>query len=72
MSRQIRVQYPGAIYHVFTRGIEKRDVFLGRDDYLRFIESLVHAIDFAQIEVWCYAFRKSGTATFLLAKGILR
>lgn len=30
----------GEIYHVFNRGVEKRDVFLKETDYLRFIHSL--------------------------------
>ncbi len=30
----------GETYHVFNRGVDKRDVFLGKEDYLRFYQSL--------------------------------
>lgn len=30
----------GYIYHIYNRGVEKRDVFLGNKDYLRFIVGL--------------------------------
>ena len=54
MGGQARIQFPGAIYHVFARGIEKRDIFLDRDDYTRFLEALVMSRDFAQYEVCRY------------------
>ena len=55
MGRQPRIQFPGAIYHVFARGIERKNIFLDRVDYTRFLEALVMSLDFAQYEVWCYA-----------------
>ncbi len=30
----------GQIYHVFNRGVDKRDIFLDDKDYLRFIHDL--------------------------------
>lgn len=33
---------PGEIYHVFTRGIERRDIFLSNQDRLRFLDLLVY------------------------------
>ena len=30
----------GEIYHVYNRGVEKRDVFMERDDYFRFVHDL--------------------------------
>ncbi len=30
----------GEVYHVFNRGVEKRDVFMKSGDYLRFIHDL--------------------------------
>ncbi len=30
----------GNYYHIFNRGVEKRKIFLGRRDYLRFLETL--------------------------------
>lgn len=31
---------PGEIYHVYNRGVEKRDIFIENKDYLRFISDL--------------------------------
>lgn len=32
MPRHARIDFPGAVHHVFSRGIEKRDVFLDEQD----------------------------------------
>ncbi len=40
----------GAYYHVYNRGTEKRDIFLGTGDYLRFIHYLYVCNDTAPIE----------------------
>jgi REP element-mobilizing transposase RayT len=32
MARRPRVDFPGAFHHVYARGIEKRDIFLDRND----------------------------------------
>lgn len=32
MARPLRIQYPGAFYHVFSRGNERRDIFLSDED----------------------------------------
>jgi REP element-mobilizing transposase RayT len=39
MARGFRVESPG-IYHVLNRGVEKRDVFLERSDYEKFLRLL--------------------------------
>lgn len=36
MSRKIKFA-PGAYYHIYNRGIEKRNIFLNKDDYRRFL-----------------------------------
>ncbi len=35
----------GEIYHVFNRGVEKRDIYMEEDDYFRFIYSLYECND---------------------------
>ncbi len=37
MSRPLRVEYPGALYHVIARGNAKQDIFLGDHDRRRFL-----------------------------------
>lgn len=36
MPRQARIDVPGQVYHVMSRGIERGSIFLGEDDYLDF------------------------------------
>jgi REP element-mobilizing transposase RayT len=45
MARPLRVEYPGAVYHVTARGNERRKTF--RDDLDRqcFLETLVEAVE---------------------------
>lgn len=40
MARRPRVEYPGAFYHVITRGNNKKDIFLGKGDRRRFLDKV--------------------------------
>lgn len=42
MARQLRIEYPGALYHVTSRGNEKKDIFRSikdRDKFLSYLSS---------------------------------
>ncbi|MGD0273479.1 MAG: transposase [Gaiellaceae bacterium] len=40
MSRPLRIEYPGALYHVTSRGNERKEIFLDRLDRRRFLDLL--------------------------------
>ena len=40
MARQIRIEYPGAIYHVMAPGDRRERIVIGGADRQRFIETL--------------------------------
>lgn len=40
MSRPLRIEYPGAFYHITARGNAKQDIFLDKIDYRKFLELL--------------------------------
>ena len=40
MARKLRVQYPGAIYHVMNRGDRRQGIFLSDQDRALFVETL--------------------------------
>lgn len=40
MSRPLRVEFAGALYHIISRGIEGRNIFIDRKDRERFIQYL--------------------------------
>jgi putative transposase len=43
MARQLRIEYPGAFYHVTARGNEKQRIFYTPEDKSRFLEFLSRA-----------------------------
>ncbi|MEK7587987.1 MAG: hypothetical protein AAB457_04180, partial [Patescibacteria group bacterium] len=40
----IKIYYENAFYHVYNRGVEKRNIFLNRDDHLAFFHLLKTAL----------------------------
>jgi len=40
MARQLRFEYPGAVYHVMARGDGGKRIFLGKEDSLSFLHWL--------------------------------
>jgi len=55
MGRPLRIEYPGAHYHVTSRGNERKDVFKGqadREQFLLYLESAVNRYD-AVIHAYC-------------------
>jgi REP element-mobilizing transposase RayT len=43
MPRKMRVQYPGAMYHVMSRGDQREDIFLDDADRYDFLKTLAEA-----------------------------
>ena len=40
MGRPLRVEYPGAVYHITSRGNEKRAIFIEDEDRVKLLEKL--------------------------------
>jgi hypothetical protein len=55
MPRKLRVQYPGAIYHVMNRGDRREAIFLEDRDREFFLETLGEACKKTdwQVRAWC-------------------
>jgi putative transposase len=55
MARPLRIAYPGAWYHVTSRGNEQKDVFKSSKDREKFLDYLVSATERygAAIHVFC-------------------
>jgi putative transposase len=55
MARPLRIEYPGAFYHVTSRGNERKDVFKSRKDREKFLFYLDTATERygAVVHVWC-------------------
>ncbi len=44
MSRPLRIEFSGALYHIVSRGDRKEDIFLSDEDRLLFLNVLSHAV----------------------------
>ncbi len=54
MSRPLRIEYPGAWYHVMNRGRRREDIFLTRHDYETFIKVLQDTSDEWNLKISAY------------------
>lgn len=54
MSRPWRIEFEGAIYHLFSRGVEKRDLFLDDVDRLNFLSILGRMSERFMIDLYAY------------------
>jgi putative transposase len=43
MPRQVRIEYPGAMYHVMSRGNRRQDIYLNDIDRQDFLKTLAEA-----------------------------
>ena len=54
MPRQLRVQYPGAIYHLMSRGDRERGIDVDDVDRQNFLRTLGEASEKTGLEVHAY------------------
>jgi putative transposase len=54
VARKLRIQYPGAIYHVMNRGDRREAIFHDPRDYERFLQTLAEACVKAKWQVHAY------------------
>jgi REP element-mobilizing transposase RayT len=54
MARKLRVQYPGAIYHVMNRGDRREAIFADDEDHQKFLTTLGEACSKTQWQVHAY------------------
>ena len=55
MSRKLRLEYAGAIYHVMNRGDRREKIFRGKPDREIFLRTLAEACEKTgwQVHAWC-------------------
>ena len=54
MSRPLRIQYPGAFYHITCRGNAKRSIFFDNTDRTKFLNFLIESVEIYDVNVLCY------------------
>ena len=56
MSRALRIEYPGAFYHVTARGNERKAIFKAKENYEKFIGYLESATERYGAKIHCFCF----------------
>ncbi|XSG85262.1 MAG: REP-associated tyrosine transposase [Methylohalobius sp. ZOD2] len=64
MARPLRIEFPGAVYHITARGNARQDIFLEDSDRRRFLELLGREVE--QQRWRCYAYCLMGNHYHLL------
>jgi len=59
MPRKLRVEYPGAMYHVMSRGDQREDIFLDDVDRHDFIKTLAEACQRTGWQVHAYCLMRN-------------
>jgi REP element-mobilizing transposase RayT len=54
MARPLRIEYPGAYYHLTDRGVERRPIFTGDSDFVGFLDIVARLRPRYGIEVIAY------------------
>jgi REP element-mobilizing transposase RayT len=54
MARPLRIEYPGAYYHVTSRGNERKAIFRTDKDRVKFLELLGRAVEQFHLRVHAY------------------
>src|SRR5436189_3879045 len=59
MPRELRIEYPGAIYHVLNRGDQRDDTFLDDEDRHKFLTVLEQACRKTDWQVHAYCLMRN-------------
>ena len=54
MARPLRIEYPGAVYHVLTRGNNRQVIFHDDQDRTAYLEKLLHYCREKEVHLLCY------------------
>jgi len=54
MARPLRIEYPGAVYHVFCRGNDKKVIYKDDADRKRFLDILNQSLTIYNIKLYSY------------------
>ena len=54
MSRPLRIEFPGAVYHVTSRGDRRESIYCDDDDRLAHLDVIAHAMDRLDAQLLAY------------------
>jgi REP element-mobilizing transposase RayT len=59
LSRKLRIEYPGAMYHVMNRGDQREDIFRDDQDRQKFLSTLGEACAKTEWQVHAYCLMRN-------------
>lgn len=59
MARALRIQFPGACYHITGRGIERRDIYMSDQNRKQFLALLAVSLETYQVTLFAYTLMKN-------------
>jgi REP element-mobilizing transposase RayT len=59
MPRKMRVEYPGAIYHIMSRGDRREDIYLDDVDRQDFLKTLAETCQKTRFQVHAYCLMRN-------------
>src|ERR1035441_9852971 len=71
MSRKLRIEYPGAMYHVMNRGDQREDIFRDDQDRQKFLATLGEACVKTEWQVHAYFLKRNPFKLVLGLKWLL-
>ena len=71
LSRKLRIEYPGALYHVMNRGDQREDIFRDDQDRQKFLPTLGEACGKTEWQVHAFCLMRNGSRGWL-GKGSAR
>ncbi|MHC4321713.1 MAG: transposase [Planctomycetota bacterium] len=71
MARPLRIEYPGAWYHVMNRGANRNRIFSKDDDYKLFIDVLKEACGLFNVYISAYCLMSNHYHIVGLKNGVI-
>ena len=59
MARPLRMEFPGALYHVTARGNERKPIYRDEGDRRRFLERLAHVVHTYRLRLHAYVLMRN-------------
>ncbi len=59
MARHLRIEYPGALYHITARGNDRRPIFETDEDRRHLLELLAEGMERYEVRLYAYVFLTS-------------
>jgi putative transposase len=59
MARPLRIEYPGAVYHIMTRGNNRQKIFKDDGDRKSYLERLVYYCRLKEVDLLCYCLQSN-------------